>query len=79
MPEQSNKYKKEDQPGLDELIPLSQAAILSGLSLPHLSLLIRQKKLWGVKIGRNWVTTEKAVKEYLALDRKTGPKSKKLS
>jgi hypothetical protein len=76
MPEPENSV---NQPGLDELISLSQAAVLSGLSLPHLSLLIRQKKLWGMKIGRNWVTTEKAVKEYLALDRRPGPKSRKHS
>ena len=65
----------DDQPRLDELIPLSQAAKLSGLSPGHLSLLIRQKELWGVKIGRNWVTTEKAVRAYLARNRRPGPKS----
>ena len=64
----------DDQPRLDELIPLSQAAKLSGLSQGHLSLLIREKELWGVKIGRNWVTTEKAVRAYLARGRKPGPK-----
>jgi hypothetical protein len=62
------------QPPLDELIPLSMAAELSGLSLGHLGLLIRQGKLWGKKIGRNWVTTEPAVREYLARDRRPGPK-----
>ena len=66
-----------DQPRLDELIPLSKAAELSGLSQGHLSLLIREEKLWGVKIGRNWVTTEKAVREYLARDRRPGPKPQK--
>ena len=66
----------ENQPRLDELIPLKKAAELSGLSQGHLSLLIRQDELWGVKIGRNWVTTEKAVSEYLARDRRPGPKSK---
>ena len=64
----------DDQPRLDELIPLSRAAQLRGLSQGHLSLLIRQDELWGVKIGRNWVTTEKAVRAYLARDRKPGPK-----
>jgi excisionase family DNA binding protein len=65
---------RNDQPKLDELISLQEAAVLSGLSQPHLSLLIRQGKLWGKKIGRNWVTTEQAVREYLARDRKPGPK-----
>jgi hypothetical protein len=66
-----------EQPRLDELISLQEGSELSGLTHPHLALLIRQGKLWGKKIGRNWVTTEKAVKEYLALDRKRGPKSEK--
>ena len=67
----------QDQPKLDELISLSEAAKLSGLSQGHLSLLIRNGELWGEKIGRNWVTTKKAVQEYLARDRRPGPKSKK--
>ncbi|MFC1923655.1 DNA-binding protein [Chloroflexota bacterium] len=66
----------EEQPTLNDLISLQEASELSGLTHPHLALLIRQGKLWGNKIGRNWVTTEKAVKEYLALNRKRGPKPK---
>ncbi len=64
------------QPSLNELIPLSKAAEISGLSQSHLSLLIRNGEMWGTKIGRNWVTTEKAVLEYTARDRRPGPKSK---
>jgi hypothetical protein len=75
MPEQSENAN--EQPRLDELISLSQAAELSGLTQPHLALLIRQGKLWGEKIGRNWVTTEIAVREYLALGHKPGPKPRK--
>ena len=66
-----------EQPRFDELISLREASEISGLTHPHLALLIRQGKLWGNKIGRNWVTTEKAVKEYIALNRKRGPKPKK--
>ncbi len=76
MPSSDLDEGSDDQPRLDELIPLSQAATLSGLSQGHLSLLIRQKELWGVKIGRNWVTTEKAVRAYLARNRRPGPKPK---
>jgi hypothetical protein len=33
--------------------------------------------MWGKKIGRNWVTTGKAVKDYLARDLRPGrPKTK---
>jgi excisionase family DNA binding protein len=73
MPE--NPQIGADQPGLDELITLGEAAELSGLSADHLRRLVRQGKLWGKKIGRNWVTTAKAVQEYIALDRRPGPKS----
>jgi len=62
------------QPGWDELIPLSKAAEICGLSPDHLRRLVRQGNLWGLKIGRNWVTTEQAVQEYIARDRKPGPK-----
>ena len=66
----------DDQPRLDELIPLSKAAEISGLSQPHLALLARQDELRATKIGRNWVTTQAAINEYLARNRRPGPKSK---
>lgn len=72
----SKEEGSEDQPRLDKLIPLSEAAELSGLSQPHLALLARQGKLWAKKIGRDWLTTEDAVREYLARDRRPGPKPK---
>ena len=74
MPDQPTE--SNSQPSLDELISLNEAAELSGLSQSHLSLLIRKGELWGIKIGRNWVTTEKAAREYTARDRRPGPKSK---
>ncbi len=73
----STKESSDDQPKLDELISLHEAAELCGLSQAHLAFLIRRGELWGKKIGRNWVTTAKAVREYLARDRRPGPKSLK--
>ena len=68
------------QPPLDELIPLKKAAEISGLTQGHLSLLIRNGDLWGTKMGgRNWFTTEEAVREYLARDPRPGPKTNKRS
>ena len=61
---------------LDALISLSEAAQISGLSGGHLRLLVSQGKLWGKKIGRNWVTTSRALEEYLAQERRPGPKPK---
>jgi len=65
------------QPELGELISLNEAARISGLSQHHLALMIRRGILWGKKIGRDWITTETAVNNYLARDRKPGPKSQK--
>ena len=62
------------QPGLGDLISLQEASDLCGLTTGYLRRLIRQEKLWGKKISRNWVTTEQAVRDYLSTDRKPGPK-----
>jgi len=69
-----NNETKSDQPGLDELITLSEAADVSGLSPNHLRLLVGKGVIWGKKLGRNWFTTAQAVTDYLSLDRKPGPK-----
>jgi excisionase family DNA binding protein len=73
----SEKGREANQPRLDELISLDEAAKLSGLTADHLRRLVRQGDLWGKKIGRNWVTAEQAVREYLARDRRPGPKRSK--
>ncbi len=72
--------EKPEAGGVDpteRLISLAEAAGLSGLSHSHLRLLVRQDKIRGVKIGRDWLTTEAAVKEYLSKERRPGPKSGK--
>jgi excisionase family DNA binding protein len=67
----------ETQPELDALITLEEAAELSGLTSRHLRKLAGQGEIWANKLGRNWFTTEQAVQEYLARERKPGPKPKK--
>ena len=71
--------RDKEQPKIDELISVSAAAELSGLSQSYIRRLVSQGEIWGKKLGRNWVTTEKAIWEYLAQDRKPGPKPKKSS
>ena len=61
---------------IEDLISLQKAAKLSGLTPGHLRLLIRQGGMWGTKIGRNWVTTEQAVREYQARARRRGRPTK---
>lgn len=65
---------QDDQPNLEDLISLTEAAQLTGISASHLRLLVRNGEIWGKKVGRNWLTTEQAVQEYLAQSRKPGPK-----
>lgn len=70
--------KGSHQSKLDELIPLRKAAEISGLTQEHLAYLIRTGELWGDKMGSPiWFTTEQAVREYLARDRRPGPKTSK--
>jgi hypothetical protein len=47
-----------------ELISLSEAAAQFGFSAGHLRYLVSRGVIEGRKIGRNWVTTRKAVAEY---------------
>lgn len=53
-------------------ISLSEAAKLTSYSQDYISLLCRQKKMGGMKMGRNWVTTKQWVQEY---EEKTKEKS----
>jgi excisionase family DNA binding protein len=73
MPDEPDKTSGEE--AARKLISLTEAAKISGLSSGHLRLLVSRGMIWGAKIGRNWVTTEAAVQEYLAQDRRPGPKS----
>jgi excisionase family DNA binding protein len=49
----------------EELISLAEAAAISGLHRGHLRRLAEQGELKARKIARNWVTTRRAVEEYL--------------
>ena len=45
------------------------------LSARHIQRLIKEGKLAGIRLGRNYFTSREAVRDYLHLDRRTGPKS----
>ena len=53
-----------ENPTLEYLITLPEAARVSGLSHDHLRRLAGRGDLWAKKIGRDWMTTERAIKEY---------------
>ncbi len=46
-------------------ISLKEAASLSGYHSDYISFLIREGKIRGEKIGRNWFTTRDEIKKYL--------------
>jgi len=72
-----NQGNGSEKPGLDDLITLYEASALSGLTASQLRLLVSKGEMWGRKLGRNWFTTAQAVRDYLSLGRKPGPKPKK--
>lgn len=79
MPKDKSQNEEDESastspPGLDKLLSLSEAAERTDISASHLRLLVRNHKVWGTKLGRNWVTTEEAVKHYLAQEHKPGRK-----
>ncbi|MCD6500616.1 hypothetical protein J7K42_01195 [bacterium] len=49
-----------------ELISLKEASEISGYHPDYLGYLIRKGKIEGKRAGRDWFTTEKAVKNYLS-------------
>ena len=50
----------------ERLISLTEAAALFGLSRSQLRLLAKQGRLRATKVGKSWVTTPKAVADYMA-------------
>jgi excisionase family DNA binding protein len=60
-----------------KLISVTEASRISGLTTGHLRKLLREGQIEGVKIGRNWLTTEEAVQNYLKQGIRPGPKPKK--
>ncbi len=61
----SDERGRLPQVDVSELISLSEAADICGLTSDHLGLLARRGHLPARKIGRNWVTTRAAVEEYM--------------
>lgn len=45
------------------------------LSARQIQRLIKDGKLAGMRLGRNYITSKEAVRDYLRTDRRTGPKS----
>ena len=59
-----------------DIICIQGASEYSGLSKRHIRLLLKQGKLLGKKIGRDWITTKDEVDKYLSTNPRPGPKPK---
>jgi hypothetical protein len=57
-----------------EYLTTSQAAKKSGLSSIYLTRLLREGKLEGFQLSREWVVYTDSLERYLASPRKPGPK-----
>lgn len=58
-----------------KLISVQRASELSGLAAGHVRYLLQHKQMAGVKLGRDWWTTEEAVEIYIKSERRPGPKT----
>ena len=59
-----------------DCLPTPQAAKRANLSRLHIARLLRDKKLEGFQLGREWFVYVDSLESYLASPRKTGPKKK---
>lgn len=57
-----------------EYLSTPQAAARADLSKVHIARLLRDKKLEGFQLGREWFVYTDSLEKYLATPRKTGPK-----
>jgi excisionase family DNA binding protein len=57
-----------------EYLSTPQAAERADLSKVHIARLLRDKKLEGFQLGREWFVYTDSLEKYLASPRKTGPK-----
>lgn len=57
-----------------KLISVVEASEISGLTPGYIRRLLRSKIMAGKKIGRDWFTTDEAIRKYLEQERRPGPK-----
>lgn len=55
-----------------ELISVTRAAEISGLTPGYIRRLLRQERIEGKRLGRDWFTTEEAIREYLRQEHRPG-------
>jgi excisionase family DNA binding protein len=60
----------------EEWITTVDAARILGVTIAHVSNLLRRGKLIGRKFGRSWMVSKASVEAYASSYRKPGPKPK---
>ncbi|MCC6457932.1 MAG: helix-turn-helix domain-containing protein [Caldilineaceae bacterium] len=70
-----NQAPKNLEDLTSQLISVTEAHERTQLSVAWIRRLLQRGEIAGVKVGRNWLTTEQAVRDYLKKDRRPGPKS----
>ena len=60
---------------IDSLISISDAAEITAYSPEFIRMLARSGKLQAVKVGRDWMTTSKAILDYLHLQQQRHERS----
>lgn len=60
----------------ENLISVTDAAAIGHLTPSYIRRLLRTGQLFGKKLGRDWFTTEKAIRDFLDTERRPGPKTK---
>lgn len=62
-----------------KLITVTEASAIEtygeSLSTRQIQRLIKEDKMAGIRLGRHYFTTREAVRDYLRLERRTGPKT----
>jgi len=61
----------------NDLISLNEASLISGLSSDHLRRLMERGLIKGKKIGRDWITTNNFVMEYIQQKHRPGRRAKR--
>ena len=62
----------------EEFLTVAQAARQFGISTRHLSRLLNQRVIPGIKPGHDWLVKPSAVMEYLRQERKPGRKPRRV-
>lgn len=56
---------------------MEEASLLSGFTPDNIRKRLRKGEIEGIKVGRDWRTTQEAVLAYMKTERHPGPKPKK--